>query len=216
MTTTMGDTAVPVTKGRVMRGSARFYDVLVWLLTLGREGAFRDRLLELAHLEPGESVLDVGCGTGTLAIAAKRWVGAGGIVHGIDASPEMIARAKRKAAKAGVDVTFRTAIVEVLPFPGRQFDVVLSTLMLHHLPRSTREECARELHRVLKPGGRVLAVDFGAPGSHRKGIISHLHRRGHLTLEKVVALLTESGLTVVESGSVGVRDLHFTVATAPR
>ncbi len=214
MTTTLRDDAAPATKGQVMRSSARFYDLMVWLLTFGRERSFRERLVELARLQPGESVLDVGCGTGTLAIAAKRRVGPRGLVHGIDASPEMIARANRKAKKEGVDVTFRTAVVEALPFPDRQLDVVLSTLMLHHLPRPTREESAREIRRVLKPGGRVLAVDFGAPGRHRKGIISHLHRRGHLSLDKVVELLSASGLTVVESGAVGVRDLHFTIATA--
>jgi ubiquinone/menaquinone biosynthesis C-methylase UbiE len=215
MTTTISDGTAPATKGRVMRSSARYYDLMVWLLTLGRERPFRERLVELARLQPGESVLDVGCGTGTLAIAAKRRVGPTGIVHGIDASPEMIARASRKAKKAGVDVTFRTAIVEALPFPDRHLDVVLSTLMLHHLPRPTREQSAREIRRVLKPGGRVLAVDFGMPGRHHGGIIGHLHhRRGHVALDKVVELLSASGLTVVESGTVGVRDLHFTIATA--
>ena len=214
MTTTISDTAAPATKGQVMRSSARFYDLMVWLLTFGRERSFRERLVELARLRPGETVLDVGCGTGTLAIAAKRRVGPTGIVQGIDASPEMIARANRKAKKEGIEVTFRTAVVETLPFPDRHFDVVLSTLMLHHLPRPTREQSAREFRRVLKPGGRVLAVDFGMPGRHRKGIISHLHRRGHLSLDSVIELLGASGLRVVESGAVGVKDLHFTVATA--
>lgn len=207
-------TTAPATKGHVMRSSARFYDLLVWLLTLGRERPFRERLLDLAHLEPGESVLDVGCGTGTLAIAAKRRVGPSGMVHGIDASPEMIARATHKAGKADVDVTFRTAIIETLPFPDRQFDVVFSTMMLHHLPRATREQGAREIRRVLKPGGRVLAVEFGMPAHHRKGIIGHLHRRGHLSPDSVNELLSSSRLTVVERGPVGVRDLHFTLATA--
>lgn len=107
MTTTIHDDGAPATKGQVMRSSARFYDLMVWLLTLGRERPFRERLVELARLQPGESVLDVGCGTGTLAIAAKRRVGPTGIVQGIDASPEMIARATRKANKAGVEVTVR-------------------------------------------------------------------------------------------------------------
>src|SRR5437016_3532977 len=75
---------------------ARRYDALVWLLTFGRERGFRERTLDLAMLRPGDAVLDVGCGTGLLAIVAKRRVGAQGAVHGIDASPEMIARARAK------------------------------------------------------------------------------------------------------------------------
>src|SRR5262245_61993392 len=92
--------------GLVLHSAAR-YDFMVWLLTLGRERAFREKILKLASLESGESVLDVGCGTGTLAIAAKRHVGPTGTVYGIDASPEMIARADKKARKAGVEVVFR-------------------------------------------------------------------------------------------------------------
>ena len=152
-----------------MRSSARFYDALVWLVTLGRERAFRERLVDLARLVPGESVLDVGCGTGTLAIAAKRRVGEPGVVRGIDASPEMIEPARRKAAKAGASVDFETAVAESLPFPDASFDVVLSTLMLHHLPKATRQECAREMRRVLKPGGRVLAVDFAKSAGRGAG-----------------------------------------------
>ena len=214
MTTTDG-MAAPDTRGRVMRSEARYYDLLAWLLTLGRERALRERLVELARLKPGDAVLDVGCGTGTLAIAAKRRVGAAGTVHGIDASPEMIDRAKRKAAKAGSDVTFRTAVVEALPFPDAHFDVVVSTLMLHHLPGPARRQCAREMRRVLAPGGRVLAVDFATPEKKRTGLLGHLHRHGHLALRDIAALLSEAGLTVVDSGAVGVSDLHFVLATMP-
>ena len=198
-----------------MRSSARFYDALVWVLTFGREGAFRARLLDLARLAPGESVLDVGCGTGTLAIAAKRRVGSGE-VRGVDASPEMIARAKRKAAKAGADVVFDIAIAESLPSPEARFDLVLSTLMLHHLPRATREQCAREIRRVLKPGGRVLAVDFATPAHQHRGLLGHLHRHGHLSQEKVAEVLRDAGLVVAESGPVGFRELHFTLAMRPQ
>jgi ubiquinone/menaquinone biosynthesis C-methylase UbiE len=202
------------TTGRVVHWAAR-YDALVWLLTLGRERAFREKLLGLAHLEPGEVVLDVGCGTGTLAIAAKRHVGPGGSVHGIDPSPAMIARADRKARKAGLDVAFRTGVVEALPYPDAQIDVVLSTLMLHHLPRKAREACAHEIRRVLKPGGRVLAVDFGGTSRGKKSLIGHFHRRGGLKLADVVAILTDAGLSVIASGAVGTRNLYFALATAP-
>ena len=92
--------------GLVLHAAAT-YDFLIWLATLGREQTFRERMLRLAHLRTGEAVLDVGCGTGSLAIAAKRQVGASGTVCGLDASPEMIARAVKKAKKAGVEVGFK-------------------------------------------------------------------------------------------------------------
>ena len=201
------------TRGRVLH-AARSYDLLAWLLLLGRERAFRDRLVQLARIQPGEAVLDIGCGTGSLAIAAKQHAGASGVVHGIDASPEMIARAEKKARKAGVDVTFRTAIAEALPFQERQFDVVLSTLMLHHLPRETRQQTAHEIRRVLKPGGRVLAVDFGRSSAERKGLLSHLHRHGRVAMPDIVALLEAAGFEIVETGAVGMLDLDFVLGRA--
>ena len=203
----------PHTKGLVMHSEARYYDLLAWMLTLGRERAFRERLVALARRAPGEAVLDVGCGTGTLAVVAKRRVGVSGEVHGVDASPEMIERAGRKAAKAGVEVSFHTAVAEALPYPDASFDVVLSTLMLHHLPRPGREQCASELRRVLKPGGRVLAVDFATPARERKGLLARLHRHGSMALRDIVALLRGAELQVVESGAVGVSDLQFVLAT---
>jgi ubiquinone/menaquinone biosynthesis C-methylase UbiE len=200
------------TKGRVLHSPVG-YDLLAWLLLLGRERSFRERLVRLARLETGESVLDIGCGTGSLAIAAKRRVGPSGAVQGIDPSPEMIARAEKKARKAGVDVVFSTGIAEALPFPDAHFDVVLSTLMLHHLPRATRQQCVREIHRVLEPGGRVLAVDFGS-SPKRKGILAHLHRHGRVTADELITLLKDAGFEIIESGAVGVRDIHFVLAKA--
>src|SRR5262252_3055765 len=97
--------AIPRPRGAILHAAKR-YDVQVWLFTLGRERAFRRRILSLARLEPGEAVLDVGCGTGSLAIEAKRQIGVTGEVHGIDASPEMLARASEKARGARVEVDF--------------------------------------------------------------------------------------------------------------
>jgi ubiquinone/menaquinone biosynthesis C-methylase UbiE len=193
----------------VVHWAAR-YDLLIWLLTLGREGSFRRRLLEPARLQPGESVLDVGCGTGTLAIAAKRHVGPAGSVHGVDASPAMIARAAKKANKARADVRFETGLAESLPFPSERFDVVLSTVMLHHLPRGAREQGVREMRRVLKPGGRLLVVDFAGARKGR-GHLMHFHRRGHVEPRALVELVSGSGLRVVESGAVGKWALYYVV-----
>src|SRR5215216_6517459 len=206
----------PATTGLVLHGTARFYDLMAWVVMLGRERVFREKVIDLAGLEPGEAVLDVGCGTGTLAIAAKRRVGPTGMVYGIDASLEMIARAVRKAKKQGIEVVFKNGVVEALPFPDAHFDVVLSTLMLHHLPRKAREQCAREMRRVLKPGGRVLAIDFGGTEGGKRGFFAHFHHRhGHVKLPDIIAMLSEAGLNIVESGAVGIRDLNFVLATAP-
>ena len=214
MTTTDGRNSTQATRGIVLH-SARFYDFLAWTMMLGREEAFREKVVELGRLKPGESVLDVGCGTGTLAIAAKRRVESTGRVCGIDASQEMIARARKKARKAGLEIEFKNEVIEALSFTDAQFDAVLSTLMLHHLPRGLREDGAREIRRILKPGGRVLVVDFGGT-EQQNGFLAHFHQRhGHVKPADVTALLTSAGLNVTVSGAVGVKDLHFTLATAP-
>jgi ubiquinone/menaquinone biosynthesis C-methylase UbiE len=89
----------------------------------------------------------------------------------------MIARATKKAARRGVAVAFEVARAESLPFPGGSVSVVLSTVMLHHLRRSARQECLREAHRVLVPGGRLLVVDFGRVHGGGHGLFAHFHRR---------------------------------------
>lgn len=203
----------PATTGRVLH-AARLYDLLAFLLTRGRERQLRDRMIQLAGLESGNAVLDIGCGTGTLAIAARKRVGSAGAVFGIDASTAMVAEATRKSVRAGIDVTFTHAVVEALPFPDARFDVVLSTLMLHHLPRPVRRQCAAEIRRVLKPRGRLLVVDFGRP-QDRHGILAHFHRHGHVDFADVRAVLTDAGFTVTGDGPVGFSSLQFVLASAP-
>jgi len=133
----------------------------------------------------------------------------------MDASPEMLARARKKAARAGLDIDFRNGLAEALPFPDAQFGVVLSTMMLHHLPVALRRKCAQEVRRVLKPGGRVLAVDFTtAPGS--KGIVAYFHRRGHTNLAEMTDIFRGSGMEISETGKVGFGDLHYVLAAAPK
>jgi ubiquinone/menaquinone biosynthesis C-methylase UbiE len=214
MTETTDRHPAPRTAGLVIHAAAR-YDFLVWLFTLGREWALRETVLSFANLKAGEAVLDVGCGTGSLAIAAKRHVGATGTVHGIDASPEMLARAGKKAAKTGLEVSFRNGAAQALPFADGQFDAVLSTLMLHHLPRTARQQCVGEMRRVLKPGGRALVVDFGGSADRDRGLLAHFHRHGHVKLGEIVASLGDAGFAIVDSGAVGFRNLQFVRASAP-
>jgi ubiquinone/menaquinone biosynthesis C-methylase UbiE len=215
LTTVSDADRVGRTTGIVLH-SPVFYDFTVWLAMRGRERAFREKVLRLARLETGERVLDVGCGTGTLAIAAKQHVGPAGTVYGVDASPEMIAKAEKKAKKAGAEVFFKNALAEALPFPEPGFDAVLSTVMLHHLPRKARLQCASEIRRVLKPGGRVLVVDFEGMADQKKTFLSHFHRpHGHVSARDIIALLSEAGLHTIESGPVGIRDLQFVLAKFP-
>jgi SAM-dependent methyltransferase len=142
----------------------------------------------------------------------QRGFGPTGTVYGIDASPEMIARASKKAKKADVDVAFKNGLAEALPFPDARFDAVLTTVMLHHLPRKPRQQCVGEMRRVLKPDGRVLAVDFGGTSREREGVIARSHRHGHVDLRDLITVLSEAGLNSVESGAVGIHDLQFVLA----
>jgi ubiquinone/menaquinone biosynthesis C-methylase UbiE len=210
MTPSLEHTAPIATKGLVIHWAAR-YDLVVWLLLRGKERAFREHIVSLAGIKAGDFVLDIGCGTGSLAIAAARAAGNGGMVAGVDPSPQMIGRARWKASKAKAAVDFHLAPAERLPFPDARFDVVLSTLMLHHLPRQTRQECAVEVRRVLKPGGRVLAVDFGKPKKHG-GLIAHFHRHHYFSREAITALLESAGLAPARSGEVGMANMQFVVA----
>jgi ubiquinone/menaquinone biosynthesis C-methylase UbiE len=198
----------PVTSSKLIHW-ARSYDLLVWLVTLGRDRAFREKTLDLAQIALGESVLDIGCGTGTLAIAAKHRVGPAARVTGVDASPEMIARARKKARGVGADVTFATGDVENLPYAAGSFDVVLSTVMLHHLSGEARQKCIGEVRRVLKPGGRVLALDFGGAATRRHGPRGQVHHHAQFNLLQVVPQLRAAGLSRLESGPAGFRDLQF-------
>ena len=207
----MDQQTAPRTRGLVLHWVAR-YDLLAWLLTHGRERELREAIIRLATLKAGDDVLDIGCGTGTLAIAATRHVGPTGAVTGVDASPAMIARATRKARKDRACATFEVGVAENLPFPDRRFDIVFSTLMLHHLPRKTREHCAREIKRVLKADGRVVAVDFGR--AKRRGLLAHFHRHGHVEVTDIVNLFVAAGLKPTRTGPVGMNDLNFVIARA--
>jgi demethylmenaquinone methyltransferase/2-methoxy-6-polyprenyl-1,4-benzoquinol methylase/phosphoethanolamine N-methyltransferase len=191
-------TVLPKTTGIVLH-SARGYDLFTRIISFGRDKATREKLLELAAPAPGEEVLDVGCGTGTLAIAAKQRVGAGQ-VRGIDASMEMIQVAKEKAGKHGTDIDFQIALIEAIPFPGASFDLVMSTLMIHHLPDSLQEKGFREIRRVLKPGGRFAVLDFAAnshsPIGHVLSIFGHGH--GASAVESLLPRLEDAGFSDVE------------------
>jgi ubiquinone/menaquinone biosynthesis C-methylase UbiE len=151
----------------------RAYDWLAKFVTLGGEARFRRRTLALAELQPGAAVLDVGCGTGSLLIAAAKRIGPSGTTDGVDRSPEMLAHARRKAAALGIDARFHEGSSDRLPFADASFDVVFCTLMLHHLPPAMQSRTVAEMRRVVRPGGRIVVVDMARPKTVT-GVFSHI------------------------------------------
>lgn len=144
---------------------ALVYDALTRVLGVfvGGERRFRARIVSATGIRGGDSVLDLGCGTGTLAILMAERVGPEGRVVGIDLSPRMLATARRKGS--GSNLTFREANAEALPYPDASFDVVTATYTLHEMPRQARANALRECRRVLKPEGRLVVVDVHIPKS---------------------------------------------------
>src|SRR3954466_6243034 len=126
----------------------RLYDPVVAISS--RERGFKRRLLEHAKVKKGEAVLDLACGTGTLAIQVKE-ARPTADVSAIDADPSILGRAMAKAKHAGVEVHFERGLSTELPWNDRIFDVVLSTLFFHHLTDEAKADTAEEVHRVLRP-----------------------------------------------------------------
>jgi ubiquinone/menaquinone biosynthesis C-methylase UbiE len=150
------------TPGRLIgHGQARSYDLLATLFFLGRRRGVFTRLAALSGARPGDMVLDVGCGTGYFTRLLAEAVAPGGIAVGIDPSPEAIARARRSTRLT--NCAFADGIAEALDPPDGSYDVVVSSLTLHHLPETLRPQAIREMYRVLCPGGRVLVADFRPP-----------------------------------------------------
>jgi ubiquinone/menaquinone biosynthesis C-methylase UbiE len=138
----------------------RIYDPVVGLTT--RERRFKELLVDQAAPAAGQRILDLGCGTGTLAIQVKRRA-PGAEVVGLDADPEMLGRAREKAERAGAELELTEGFSTELPFEDASFDRVISTLFFHHLDPEPKRETARQIARVLRKGGELHVADWGKP-----------------------------------------------------
>ncbi len=191
-----GEAGVKATKGLVLNDGWR-YDLLGWFhdtfSSRGTLRTLRQRTIGLAQLQPGEQALDVGCGTGTLALEVARSIGPGGSITGVDPGSQQIARARAKAARrhvSQVSIEFHIGVIEQLPFPDQTFDVVFSTLMMHHLPAPLKRQGLAEIARVLKPGGRLVIADF-AHKQERSGRAARFPAGGS-RIQDLEALLQEA------------------------
>lgn len=134
------------------------YDVVVAATT--RERMFKSALIEQAAIQPGHRVLDLACGTGTLAVEIVRRCPES-MVTGVDGDPAILRRASRKAARADARVHLDCALAGALPYTEGTFHRVVSSLFFHHLVWPDKEQAAREAFRVLAPGGELHVADWG-------------------------------------------------------
>ena len=137
-----------------------FYDFIQKYIV--RDVRYKSLLIDQADIRGGQSVLDLGCGTGTLAIMVKH-LHPGAEVTGLDADPDMLKVARYKSSREITPVTFDTGMTYDLPYPDESFDRILSSIMIHHLKTPDKKRTAHEVFRVLKPGGQLHIVDFGKP-----------------------------------------------------
>ena len=178
-------------------GSLALYDPLTRLLGIP---AVHRQLIEQAQLRPGHRVLEVGCGTGNLAILATRMEPDAEIL-GIDPDPRALARARRKADRAGLRVGLDRGFAERLPYPDATFDRVLSAFMFHHVAPADKPTMLREIARVLRPAGSLHLVDFGETHHRSGGLIARFSRRSKRLRDnfgdRIPTLMREAGLAEV-------------------
>lgn len=154
-----------------------WYDAVAWLIG---ERALKTHLVERAAIDGPLDVLDLGCGTGTLALLVKQLRPAARVT-GLDVDPAILAFARRKVAAAGVDVRLCEGSATEPPFADGSFDRILTTLVLHHLDTPAKRAALAAARRLLRPGGQLHVADFGRPHTWLMAAVATLvrHVDGH-------------------------------------
>jgi ubiquinone/menaquinone biosynthesis C-methylase UbiE len=189
----------------------RLNEIVSQITFAGRRSRVYQRIVALSGVRPGESVLDVGSSSGYLARKLAAAAGPAGHVTGVDPSAAAITYARRRARPG---MTFTVALAQDLGLPDASFDVVTCTLAIHHIPARKREAALREMYRVTRPGGRLLAADFDPsrqplplhPGGRRT-------RHAAATVGSLEDLAAAAGYQVESSGRLPL--LRYVLAVRP-
>jgi ubiquinone/menaquinone biosynthesis C-methylase UbiE len=159
-------------------------------------GNFRRRLIQQANIQSGQRVLDLGCGTGLLAIMLKQSMPEARVT-GLDGDEEVLMIARKKAESAQADIQWDHALAHDMPYPDQSFDVVVSSFVTHHLTRADKARAFQEVYRVLRPGGGFNIVDFGPPFNLltriQASVMKNLERTADNFSGRIVPILTEAG-----------------------
>jgi ubiquinone/menaquinone biosynthesis C-methylase UbiE len=151
-----------------------------WLLPLydpiskltGSEAAQR-QLIEQAGLRPGQRVLEIGCGTGSVVVLIKSLYPSVDVA-GLDPDAKALARAQRKVERLGASIQLDRGFADELPYRDQTYDRVLSSFMFHHLTMEEKRATVEEIRRVLKPQGSFHLLDFGADSNDRGRLLTRL------------------------------------------
>ncbi len=177
----------------------RWYDPMMRYLF--HEETLKTTLINQAHIQSGQDVLDMGCGTGTLTLMIKQ-TQPNAAVYGLDIDLQVLDIARKKTEQTGIRIDLQQGTATCLPYPNERFDHVFASLLLHHLTRQDKQQALQEAFRVLKPGGVLHVGDFGKPRDSVMGLISWVVRWFEEVHDNILGLLpifmAEAGFQSIE------------------
>jgi SAM-dependent methyltransferase len=189
---------------RMLHGRGRTHDLMAMVFFGGRRHRIFARLVAESGARRGDRVLDVGCGTGHFTRAMAEAVAPSGTALGVDPSIEAIAEARRRTRRA--NCTFSDGIAQALDAPEGSFDVVVSSLMIHHLPEMLRPQAIGEMFRVLRSGGSLLVAEFRPPSSRiGRRLVRTLTGHGAMAENRVdllAPMIQEVGFEQIRTGDL--------------
>ncbi|NLI93330.1 MAG: class I SAM-dependent methyltransferase [Peptococcaceae bacterium] len=144
--------------------------------------------MQEASILNNDRILDLGCGTGTLAILIKQACSSSEVI-GIDADQKILEIAKEKIRNAGLNITLDHGAAPNLPYADESFDLVVSSLVFHHLTRTNKIFTLKEINRILRPNGHLLLADFGKPENFPMYLVSLVMRNFEETTDNYKGLL---------------------------